>query len=98
LRRRTYGPSAASSGPQAELRYRYKLQVIASDLTEQRLLVLPKDAHKLGIEDPDELSVATAVRMSTSIPMFSEPDSFTNQKGGHGHLIVDSGMLSNSPV
>jgi NTE family protein len=38
--------------PEAELRYRYKLQVIASDLTEERLLVLPMDAHRLGIEDP----------------------------------------------
>jgi len=44
--------------PEAEPRYRYKLQVMVSDLTEQRLLVLPKDAHKLGIEDPDGLSVA----------------------------------------
>ena len=39
-----------------ELRYRYKLQVIASDLTEERLLVLPRDADRLGIENPDELA------------------------------------------
>ncbi|MDQ4003134.1 MAG: patatin-like phospholipase family protein [Actinomycetota bacterium] len=84
--------------PEAELRYRYKLQVIASDLTEQRLLVLPRDAHRLGIEDPDELSVAMAVRMSMSIPMFFEPVSFTNPKTGREHLLVDGGMLSNFPV
>jgi NTE family protein len=84
--------------PEAELRYRYKLQVIASDLTEQRLLVLPKDAHRLGIEDPDELSVAMAVRMSMSIPVFFEPVSFTNPKTGREHLLVDGGMLSNFPV
>ncbi len=84
--------------PEAELRYRYKLQVIVSDLTEQRLLVLPKDAHKLGIEDPDELSVALAIRMSTSIPGFFEPVSFTNRKTGREHLIVDGGMLSNFPL
>src|SRR5918998_4402728 len=52
----------------AELRYRYKAQVIASDVTERRLLVLPRDATKLGIADPDDLSVALAVRMSMSIP------------------------------
>jgi NTE family protein len=32
--------------PQAPLRYRYKLQVMVSDVTEQRLLVLPKDAYR----------------------------------------------------
>ena len=47
-----------------ELRYRYKLQVIASDVTERRLLVLPRDALKLGIEDPDDIDLAHAVRMS----------------------------------
>ena len=84
--------------PEAPLRYRYKLQVMVSDLTEQRLLVLPKDAHRLGIEDPDELSVALAVRMSMSIPVFFEPVSFTNPKTGREHLIVDGGMLSNFPL
>src|SRR5918997_5028623 len=84
--------------PEAEPRYRYKLQVMVSDLTEQRLLVLPKDAHLLGIEDPDELSVALAVRMSMSIPLFFEPVSFTNPKTGVEHLIVDGGMLSNFPL
>ena len=84
--------------PEAELRYRYKLQVIASDLTEQRLLVLPKDAHRLGIADPDELNVALTVRMSMSIPVFFEPVSFTNLETDRKHLIVDGGMLSNFPV
>jgi NTE family protein len=32
--------------PEAEPRYRYKLQVMVSDLTEQQVLVLPKDAHR----------------------------------------------------
>jgi NTE family protein len=84
--------------PEAKLRYRYKLQVMVSDLTKQRLLVLPKDAHMLGIEDPDELSVALAVRMSMSIPVFFKPVSFTNPKTGCEHLIVDGGMLSNFPL
>lgn len=78
--------------------YRHKLQVIASDLTEQRLLVLPRDAHRLGIEDPDGLEVALAVRMSMSIPLFFEPVSFREPKTGREHVIVDGGMLSNFPV
>jgi NTE family protein len=84
--------------PDAELRYRYKLQVIASDLTAERLLVLPRDAHWLGVDDPDELSVALAVRMSMSIPLFFEPVSFKEPKTGREHLLVDGGMLSNFPV
>jgi NTE family protein len=81
-----------------ELRYRYKLQVIASDVTERRLLVLPRDAPRLGIEDPDDIDVAQAVRMSMSIPIFFEPVRFTEPGNGAEHLIVDGGMLSNFPV
>src|SRR5215203_6000576 len=47
--------------------YRYKLQVIVSDTTEKRMVVLPRDAKEhLGIENPDALSVARAIRMSMS--------------------------------
>jgi NTE family protein len=81
-----------------ELRYRYKLQVIASDVTDRRLLVLPRDAPKLGIQDPDDIEVALAVRMSMSIPIFFEPVRFTNRETDREHLIVDGGMLSNFPV
>ena len=84
--------------PEAELRYRYGLQVIASDLTDERLLVLPRDAHRLGLDDPDELSVALAVRMSMSIAVFFKPVTFADWKTGREHLIVDGGMLSNFPV
>jgi NTE family protein len=81
-----------------ELKYRYKAQVIASDVTERRLLVLPRDAPKLGIDDPDDISVALAVRMSMSIPIFFEPVRLANPQTGREHLIVDGGMLSNFPV
>ncbi len=82
----------------AEPKYRYKAQVIASDATERRLLVLPRDAPRLGIGDPDDLNVALAVRMSMSIPIFFEPVKFANAQTGREHLIVDGGMLSNFPV
>ena len=93
---RTFGDLLACPG--AGPLYRHRLQVIASDLTEQRLLVLPRDAHRLGIEDPDGLEVALAVRMSMSIPLFFEPVSFREPKTGREHVIVDGGMLSNFPV
>lgn len=78
-------------------RFRSRLQVIASDVTRHELLVLPRDATKLGVE-PDDLDVALAVRMSMSIPVFFEPIRFENPKTGETHVIVDGGMLSNYPV
>ncbi len=78
-------------------RVRSRLQVIASDVTTHELLVLPRDAAKLGVE-ADDLDVALAVRMSMSIPVFFEPVRFENAKDGRTHVIVDGGMLSNFPV
>jgi NTE family protein len=76
----------------------YRLQVIASDLTARSMLVLPQDAAALGIDDPDQLEIAEAVRMSMSIPVFFEPVLFTNPKTGQEHMIVDGGLLSNYPI
>jgi NTE family protein len=78
-------------------KYASRLQVIVSDVTARQLLVLPRDAHVLGL-DPGELEVAQAVRMSMSIPIFFEPVRIENKVTNHEHLIVDGGMLSNFPV
>ena len=78
-------------------KYASRLQVIVSDVTARRLLVLPRDAAELGL-DPDALEVAEAVRMSMSIPLFFEPVRIENATTNHEHLIVDGGMLSNFPV
>jgi NTE family protein len=83
---------------EAELKYRYKLQVIVSDLTGKRLLVLPRDAGELGYDNPNDFNVAQAIRMSMSIPFFFEPVKFNHLKTGQEYLIVDGGMLSNFPV
>jgi NTE family protein len=72
-------------------RRRFRLRVIASDVTGRRLLALPQDATHIGLE-PKDLGVADAVRMSMSIPLFFEPVEV------NGHLIVDGGLLSNFPV
>lgn len=74
---------------------RYRLRVIASDLTHRRMLVLPNDADHLGV-DPDDLKIARAVRMSMSIPIFFEPVVY--EAAGETHVIVDGGLLSNFPV
>ena len=81
----------------SERRYRYRAQMIASDITARRLLVLPGDAVQFGVE-PDRLSVAEAVRMSMSIPIFFEPWRWKSERDGRTHLIVDGGVLSNFPV
>ena len=51
-------------------RYRFKLRVIASDITLGRMLVLPQDIIDYGVM-PENLNVAFAVRMSMSIPFFT---------------------------
>jgi hypothetical protein len=60
-RQRTFGDQVHRED--IELRYRYKMQVIASDVTERRLLVLHRDPRKLGIEDSDDIDVALTVLM-----------------------------------
>jgi NTE family protein len=77
--------------------YRYRVQVIASDVSGRALLRLPLDADRLGY-DPDKLPVADAVRMSMSIPFFFEPVRWPNPRTHQRILIVDGGMLSNFPV
>ncbi|WAA10444.1 patatin-like phospholipase family protein [Fervidibacillus albus] len=71
------------------------LRLIASDLTNGRLIVLPDDLRKYQIS-PGSFSVATAVRMSCSLPFFFEPVRLKT-KGGKA-VIVDGGVLSNFPM
>ncbi len=74
----------------------YKLQITASDLTDQRLLILPEDLSKFCI-DPDTFPIAKAVRMSMSIPIYYEPYRLKDCNG-LVHYIVDGGLLSNYPI
>ncbi len=76
--------------------YKYRLQVIAADITDRKLLVLPGDFKNFGL-DPDNFSISRAVRMSMSIPVFFEPVKL-HDKSGRTHYIVDGGILSNYPI
>jgi NTE family protein len=71
--------------------YAHRLQVLVSDITESRILVLPSGLEHYRIP-ADGYEVARAVRMSMSIPFFFEP------VRSAGHYFVDGGMLSNFPV
>lgn len=78
-------------------RYRYKLQVIAADVSRGQMLVLPRDIGEYGIM-ADRLNVARAVRMSMSIPFFFRPVRLEDASSGETSFIVDGGVLSNYPV
>jgi NTE family protein len=78
-------------------RFRFKLRVIASDISRGRLLVLPQDISKYGVR-PEDLNVAAAIRMSMSIPFFYEAVPLKNMKNSQVSYIVDGGILSNFPV
>lgn len=79
-----------------EEKYKYKLQIIATDITNRRLLILPRDLKYYGF-NPDEFSIARAVRMSMSIPLFFKPIKIIDNNGKE-HIIVDGGVLSNYPI
>ncbi|WP_010284612.1 patatin-like phospholipase family protein [Bacillus timonensis] len=72
-----------------------RLRIIASDLTNGRIMVLPDDLERYGIH-PASFSVAKAVRMSCSLPYFFEPVRLKDYKGNT--IVVDGGVLSNFPI
>jgi NTE family protein len=72
-------------------KYRFKLRVVTSDITQGRMVILPQDIVNYGMA-PEDLEVALAVRMSMSIPFF-----FIPVRLGHCYF-VDGGLLSNFPV
>jgi len=71
------------------------LRVIASDLTNGKLVVLPDDLEKYGIS-AHQFPVAKAVRMSCSLPYFFEPVKLHTYDGTK--VVVDGGVLSNFPM
>lgn len=82
-----------------------KLSIIASDITNGRLVVLPDGLEQYGIS-PGAFEVARAVRMSCSIPYFFDPVMLRlNGQAARGKsfseqfvYMVDGGMLSNFPL
>jgi NTE family protein len=76
---------------------KYRLVVMATDVTRGRLLRLPWDYRHYHLE-PDDQPVADAVRMSLSIPFYFAPCALTDPTTGRSSVIVDGGVLSNFPV
>jgi NTE family protein len=79
---------------------RYSLVVMASDVSRKRLVRWPWDYGRYGL-DPDEQSVADAVRASASIPFFFEPVTVRSRDESGRTVVstmVDGSVLSNFPV
>jgi NTE family protein len=93
LRRDDPDDDPAMSAPD----HRYGLVVMATDVTNGRLLRLPWDYPRFGL-DPDEQPVADAVRMSLSIPFYFDPCTLRNPVTGEEATIVDGGVLSNFAI
>ena len=72
-----------------------KLKLVASDLTNGKMIVLPDDLEGYGIS-AETFPIARALRMSCGIPFFFEP---VRLKVGKGEtIVVDGGVLSNFPM
>jgi NTE family protein len=76
---------------------RYKLVVTVADVTTGQLVRLPWDYERVYGLDPDEQSVADAVRASMAIPFFFSPVTLRGSTGLRSTL-VDGGILSNFPI
>jgi len=79
-----------------DLRENY-LKVITTDLTYERLVVIPDDLSRYYGIDPNTFSVAQAVRMSAGFPYVFMPRSLLGSKG-RKILFVDGGLVSNFPL
>jgi NTE family protein len=76
---------------------KYKLHIIATDISRGKMVILPEDIANYGI-NPDDLEVSLAIRMSISIPYFFQPVNLYNVDANKKSFIVDGGVLSNYPV
>ncbi len=80
---------------------RYRLVVTVADVTRGELIRLPWDYQRVYGLDPNEQSVADAVRASTAIPFFYRPATLTSAFPGEPareSILVDGGLLSNFPI
>ncbi|WP_277587522.1 patatin-like phospholipase family protein [Psychrobacillus antarcticus] len=71
------------------------LKLVASDLTNGKIMVLPDDLERYGISSAS-FPIARALRMSCGIPFFFEPVKL--KVTSTDTVIVDGGVLSNFPM
>jgi NTE family protein len=83
--------------PQGPPERRYRLVVRCLDVIQRRVVRLPWDYERYGL-DPDEQSVARAVRASMSIPFVYDPVPIGERDGEPIGLLMDGGLTSGFPV
>ena len=100
----TFGDVRSESQDGEPPEHEYRLRMIAADVTNHRLLVLPEDLRRYRLPgrkaaiSPDGFKVADAARMSLSVPYFFQPVELDDGNTGRRSTIVDGGTLSNFPV
>lgn len=98
---RTFGDLRIDDDPDTSLapHERYRLVVMASDVSRGQLVRLPWDYPHYGLV-ADEQKVADAVRASMSVPFFFRPVTMraSSAAGGGRVTLVDGGLLSNFPI
>ncbi|MGJ0909118.1 patatin-like phospholipase family protein [Clostridium botulinum] len=72
-----------------------KLKIIASDITEKRMITFPDDLYIYGFS-LSNFRVSKAIRMSISIPFFFKPVEFIHGDGLS--YIVDGGVCCTYPI
>jgi len=93
----TFADLRISDDNDADLRpsHRWRLTVMAADVTRGQLLRLPEDYQRYDLA-PDQQRVADAVRASTAVPYLYEP--YKLRYPGGESLLVDGGLITNYPV
>lgn len=80
-----------------------RLRVVGSDLAHARVVVFPEDVSLYTDSDgrpldPDEFSIAEAVRISAGYPYFFPPLKLRDKVTGEDGMLVDGGVVSAYPV
>ncbi|WP_042214141.1 patatin-like phospholipase family protein [Paenibacillus borealis] len=74
-----------------------KLSIIASNISNGRIVVFPNDLPQYGLKASD-FPIAAAVRMSTTLPFFFQPYIWHTPLQKKPYYMLDGGMLSNYPI
>ncbi|MFC0274697.1 patatin-like phospholipase family protein [Metabacillus herbersteinensis] len=72
------------------------MKIIASDVSNGQMLILPDDLDRYRMT-PADLKVSTAVMMSASLPFFFRPVIWKSKDRNESY-ILDGGLLSNFPI
>ncbi|MCL6459295.1 MAG: patatin-like phospholipase family protein [Gorillibacterium sp.] len=74
-----------------------KLSIIASNISNGKMVVFPDDLPEYGIS-PATFPIAAAVRMSTTLPFFFQPYLWPTPLSKKPYYMLDGGLLSSYPI